>query len=188
MNRVMETDRELLTSPAGFGTLFERHGRAIYNYCFRRTADWSAAEDITSVVFLEAWRKRKDVRPHGASVLPWLYGVATNVLRNRSRSLRRHRAALERLPRGHEPDFADDVAERLDDEHLMRAVLDTFRALPKRDQDVLALCVWSELSYEEAAVALDVPVGTIRSRLSRARARLRDEAELAPQRRAVPNE
>jgi RNA polymerase sigma factor (sigma-70 family) len=188
MNRVMETDRELLDSPAGFGTLFERHGRAIYNYCFRRTADWSAAEDLTSVVFLEAWRKRKDVRLHQATVLPWLYGVATNVLRNRSRSLRRYRAALERLPRGHEADFADDVAERLDDQYRMRAVLDAFRALPKRDQDVLALCMWSELSYEEAAVALDVPVGTIRSRLSRARARLRDEADPAPQRRAVPNE
>ena len=67
-------------------------------------------------------------------------------------------------------------------------MLDAFRALPKRDQDVLALCVWSNLSYEQAAVALDVPVGTIRSRLSRARARLRNEADLAPQRRAVPNE
>ena len=186
MNRVMETDRELLSGPAGFGTLFERHGRAIYNYCFRRTADWSAAEDLTSVVFLEAWRKRKDVRLQGESLLPWLYGVATNVLRNRSRSLRRHRAALERLPRGHEADFADDVAERIDDESQMAVVLDAFLALPKRDQDVLALCVWSELSYEEAAVALDVPVGTVRSRLSRARARLRDEFELAPQRRAVP--
>jgi RNA polymerase sigma factor (sigma-70 family) len=188
MNRVMETDRELLTSPTGFGTLFERHGRAIYNYCFRRTADWAAAEDLASVVFLEAWRKRRDIRLQDGSVLPWLYGVATNVLRNRSRSLRRHRRALERLPRGHEQDFADDAAERLDDERQMRTILVAFQALPKRDQDVLSLCVWSELSYEEAAVALDVPVGTVRSRLSRARARLRDEAEVAPQRRAVPNE
>ena len=70
----------------------------------------------------------------------------------------------------------------------MRSILEAFQALPKRDQDVLALCVWSELSYEQAAVALDVPVGTVRSRLSRARARLRDRAELAPQRRPVPNE
>jgi RNA polymerase sigma-70 factor, ECF subfamily len=188
MNRVMETDRELLNSPAGFGTLFERHGRAIYNYCFRRTADWSAAEDLTSIVFLETWRKRSAVRLQGETVLPWLYGVATNVMRNRSRSLRRHRAALERLPHGHEADFADDVADRIDDEQQMRAILETFHTLPKRDQDVLALCVWSELSYEEASVALDVPIGTVRSRLSRARARLHDEAEISPRRRPVPNE
>jgi RNA polymerase sigma factor (sigma-70 family) len=185
MNRVMETDRELMRTPAGFGRLFERHGRAVYNYCFRRTADWSAAEDLTSVVFLEAWRRRKDVRLDGDSLLPWLYGVATNVLRSRSRSLRRYRAALERLPRGHESDFADDVDGRLDDECRMRDVLVAIQLLPQRDQDVLALCVWSELSYEQAALALELPVGTVRSRLSRARRRLRDESEISPQRRAV---
>ena len=185
----METDRELLrqADPAAFGTLFERHGRAVYNYCFRRTADWAAAEDLTSVVFLEAWRKRKELRLHGDTLLPWLYGVATNVLRNRGRSLKRYRAALDHLTVEHEADFADDVAGRIGDEQQMRHVLATFRLLPKRDQDVLALCVWSELSYEEAAVALDLPVGTVRSRLSRARSRLRDEVEISPQRRAVPN-
>jgi RNA polymerase sigma-70 factor, ECF subfamily len=72
MNRVLEADRELLRTPSGFGRLFERHGRAVYNYCFRRTADWSAAEDLTSVVFLEAWRRRKDLRLDGDSLLPWL--------------------------------------------------------------------------------------------------------------------
>jgi RNA polymerase sigma-70 factor (ECF subfamily) len=192
---VMETasDRELWASAAGgepdaFGALFERHGRAVYNYCFRRTADWAVAEDLSSVVFLEAWRRRKDVRLHGESLLPWLYGIATNVLRNRSRSRRRYRAALERIPRGHEPDFADDIADRLGDEQQMRDVLVAVRSLPKRDQEVLALCVWSELTYEEAAVALDLPVGTVRSRLSRARARLRNDAEISPRRRAVPNE
>jgi RNA polymerase sigma factor (sigma-70 family) len=195
MNVVMETvpDPELWTraadgEPAAFGELFERHGRAVYNYCFRRTADWTVAEDLSSVVFLEAWRRRKDVRLHGESLLPWLYGVATNVLRNRSRSLRRYRAALERIPRGHEPDFADDIADRLGDEEQMRHVLEAIELLPKRDQDVLALCVSSELTYEEAAVALNLPVGTVRSRLSRARARLRNEAEISPQRRTVPNE
>jgi RNA polymerase sigma factor (sigma-70 family) len=192
---VMETasDRDLWArtaggDPAAFGELFERHGRVVYNYCFRRTADWAAAEDLSSVVFLEAWRRRKEVRLHGESLLPWLHGVATNVLRNHSRSLRRYRAALERLPRAHEPDFADDVAGRLADEEQMRDVLDTLRSLPRRDQDVLALCVWSGLTYEEAAVALDLRVGTVRSRLSRARARLRAESEISPPRRAVPNE
>ena len=185
----METDRQLLrqADPAAFGTLFERHGRAVYNYCFRRTADWAAAEDLTSVVFLEAWRRRRDVRIHGDTLLPWLYGVATNVLRNRGRSLKRYRAALDRLTIEHEADFADDVVGRLDDARQMEQVLAIFGLLPKRDQDVLALCVWSQLSYEEAAIALDLPVGTVRSRLSRARSRLRDESEISPQRRAVPN-
>jgi RNA polymerase sigma factor (sigma-70 family) len=187
MNRVMETDRQLLrqADPAAFGTLFERHGRAIYNYCFRRTADWAAAEDLTSVVFLEAWRKRKDVRIHGDSLLPWLYGVAANVLRNRNRTVRRYRAALERMPPEHEVDFAEDAAARVDDERRMRDVLESFRLLPKRDQEVLALCVWSSLSYEEAAVALDLPVGTVRSRLSRARRRLDEGAAISAQRRAL---
>jgi RNA polymerase sigma-70 factor, ECF subfamily len=186
----VETDRQLLRNadPASFGTLFERHGKAIYNYCFRRTADWATAEDLTSVVFLEAWRKRKEVRLQGDSLLPWLYGVATNVLRNRSRSLRRYRAALERLPRGVEADFADDVAGRLDDERQMCAVLEAVRQLPTREQDVFALCAWSELSYEEAAVALGVPLGTVRSRLARARARLHARLEISPERRPVPNE
>jgi RNA polymerase sigma-70 factor (ECF subfamily) len=190
MNGVMETDRELLrqADPAAFGTLFDRHGRAVYNYCFRRTGDWAAAEDLTSVVFLEAWRKRKALRLHDDTLLPWLYGVATNVLRNRGRSLKRYRAALDRLAVEHEADFADDAAARIDDERQVQQVLAIFGLLPKRDQDVLALCVWSELSYEEAAVALELPIGTVRSRLSRARSRLQDQVEISPQRRAVPNE
>jgi RNA polymerase sigma factor (sigma-70 family) len=70
--------------------------------------------------------------------------------------------------------LADDADARLDDERRMRGVLKSLGRLPGREQDVLALCAWADLSYEEAAVALGVPVGTVRSRLSRARARLRE--------------
>jgi RNA polymerase sigma factor (sigma-70 family) len=160
--------------PDAFGTLFERHARTVYNYLFRRTADWDLAEDLTSVVFLEAWRKRERVRLEGEHALPWLLGVATNVLRNRRRSQWRHRAALQRIPRERGDEFADDADARLDDEKRMRTVLRSLASLPAREQDVVALCAWAELSYEEAAVALDVPVGTVRSRLSRARARMRE--------------
>jgi RNA polymerase sigma factor (sigma-70 family) len=160
--------------PDAFGVIFERHARGIYNHLFRRTADWSLAEDLTSVVFLEAWRRRSDVRLERDLALPWLLGVATNVLRNRRRSQWRYRAALERVPRERVEDFATDADSRLDDEHRMRGVLSSLAKLPKREQDVIALCVWAELSYEEAAVALDIPVGTVRSRLSRAKARLRE--------------
>jgi RNA polymerase sigma-70 factor (ECF subfamily) len=160
--------------PEAFGVLFERHARPVYNHLFRRTADWSLAEDLTSVVFLEAWRRRADVRLEHDLALPWLLGVATNVLRNRRRSQWRYRAALERVPRERVEDFADDADSRLEDEQRMQAVLGSLSRLPKREQDVIALCVWADLSYEEASVALDIPVGTVRSRLSRARARLRE--------------
>jgi RNA polymerase sigma-70 factor, ECF subfamily len=173
------TDAELWRQAAdgdaeAFGTLFERHARSVYNYLFRRTGDWSLAEDLTSIVFLEAWRRRKDVRLERDPALPWLLGVATNVLRNRRRSQWRHRAALERVPRERAPDFAADADARLDDARRAGSALRALGKLPKREQDVLALCGWANLSYDEAAAALDLPVGTVRSRLSRARARLLD--------------
>ena len=159
--------------PDAFGALYERHARAIYNYLFRRCADWSLAEDLMSVVFLDAYRRRSTARIDEDKVLPWLYGVATNVLRNQRRSLRRHADALNRLPPPeHVLGIAGEAAERVDAERRMRAVLAALKQLPQSDRDVLALCVWSELSYEDAAVALDIPVGTVRSRLSRARRRL----------------
>ena len=157
-----------------FGVLFERHARSVYNYLFRRTADWSTAEELTSVVFLEAWRRRDQVELERDDAIPWLLGVATNVLRNLRRSQRRHRAALERLPRERTEDFAAEVDARLDDERQMRAAVDLLGKLPRADQDVLALCVWEELTYGQAALALGIPVGTVRSRLSRSRARLRE--------------
>ena len=157
-----------------FGLLFERHAKLIYNYCFRRSGDWAAAEDMLSIVFLEAWRQRDKELPPG-KVLPWLYGIATNVVRNRRRSELRFAAALRRLPaRRPEFSFAEGVDQRLDDERQMRRVLVLLAQLPKREQDVFALCAWSQLSYEDAALALGEPVGTIRSMLSRARRRLRE--------------
>lgn len=161
---------------AAFGELFERHARAIYNYCFRRTADWSVAEELTSIVFLEAWRRRNKELAEDKG-LPWLYGIATHVVRNRRRSARRYAGALARLPAPRpEPGFADDIDQRLDDQAQMARVLAAAKSLPQRQQDVLALCVWSGLTYEEAAVALGVPVGTVKSALSRARERLREHA------------
>ena len=177
------TDRQLWDGAArgdtgAFAVLFERHATRVYNYCFRSTADWTLAEDLTSIVFLEAWRRRREVRLHGDYALPWLLGVATNVLRNHRRARRRYAAALARVHREHEPAFADDADARVDDERAMRALLGELARLPRREQEVVALCAWSELSYAEAAVALGVPVGTVRSRLSRASARLQAEPAL----------
>lgn len=175
------TDRKLWARVGGgdreaFGVLFDRHARSVYNFCFRRVADWAIAEDLTSVVFLQAWRHRWEPL-RGDSVLPWLLGIAVNVLRDHVRSLRRFRRALERMPPPLDvPDFAEELAGRMDDERLMRRLLKVLQKLPSPDQDVL-LCSWSGLSYDEIALALNLPVGTVRSRLHRARGRLR---ELAP--------
>lgn len=174
------TDSDLVAdlrdgSSAALGVLFDRYSDRIYNYCFRRTASWDVAEDATSATFLEAWKSRDRTQVYDESALPWLYGIATNVCRNLNRKQRRHLYAVGRLPRERDvPDHADGVADRLDDELRMSELLTAMRSLPQRDQDVLTLVAWSGLSYEQAAAALDVPVGTVRSRLARARRRLAD--------------
>jgi RNA polymerase sigma-70 factor, ECF subfamily len=153
-----------------FGEIYERHADAIYNFCFRRTGDWALAEDLTATVFLEAWRKRRRVVfDDEDAVRPWLFGVANNVLRNEARRHRRFVRALGDLAA---PRAASDSADRAADEAEMRRLLEAVSELPRREQDVLALCVFADLSYERAAVALGIPVGTVRSRLARARNRL----------------
>lgn len=157
--------------------LFDRHGDAIHSYLFRRTGDPTLAEELTAVVFLEAWRRCHDLELERESALPWLYGTATNVLRNQRRALRRHRAALARIPRpALEPDFADDAVERASDEAETRRLLPLLQQLRPAERELFGLCVLAELSYDEAAAALGIPVGTVRSRLSRARARLTELA------------
>ncbi|WP_250283652.1 MULTISPECIES: RNA polymerase sigma factor [unclassified Frankia] len=156
-----------------FGLLFRAHSSAVYTYCFRRLGSWSGAEDATSVVFLEAWRRRADAVALSGSLRPWLLGVATNVVRNQTRATRRYDAALYRLPPPDvEPDPADEVVARLDDEQRMQDILRELAVLNRGERDVVALVAMAGLSYAEAAVALGVPVGTVRSRLARARARL----------------
>jgi RNA polymerase sigma-70 factor (ECF subfamily) len=141
------------------------------------------AEDLTSVVFLEAWRRRSEVRFSGDSALPWLLGVATNATRNAQRSLRRHNLLLAKLPPpGEEADIAVDAAARVDQERLAQHLLCAMGGLRQAEKEVLALCDWAGLSYAEAAVAMGVPEGTVRSRLFRARQHLRDLADDSQQR------
>ena len=162
-------------TPERFGELFEEHADTVYNFCFRRLADWALAEDMTSAVFLEAWRRRGQVDLVAEPPLPWLLGVASNLRRNHRRSLRRARAALARFHAAAAvPDFGDELADRIDAERQMRAVHARIGALADQEREALELCVWAELPYADAARALGVPVGTVRSRLSRARARLRE--------------
>lgn len=167
--------------PDAFGILFDRHADAVYNHCFRRTGSWSTAEDLMSGVFLDAWRRRRDVRLDvDGSILPWLLAVANNAIRNQRRFLRRQHRLMTRLPPALPlaGDGTDSIIDRVDSQRQMQVVLDAIQDLSDAEKDVLSLCVWSELSYEAAAVALGIPVGTVRSRLSRARQKLRTKVDV----------
>lgn len=173
------------SDPTPFGLLFERHVDRIFWHCRRQVDSRDEAEDLTSVVFLEAWRRRNEVvfGEHD-SVLPWLLAVANSAVRNRRRTVRRHRNLLAKLPtQPAEEEQHDGVAEPAalarDDRHVLAA----FRQLRPSEQDVLALCVWHNLSPEDAALALGLPTATVKSRLTRARSRLRELADREEARR-----
>ncbi|MEV4282318.1 RNA polymerase sigma factor [Actinoplanes xinjiangensis] len=156
-----------------FAAVFERHSRAVYNHAFRLTGSWSVAEDVTSATFLTAWRRRADVRLVDGSPLPWLLVTAGHHARTEQRTLTRWRHRLFRAPTDDTiADPADDVAGRLDDETRMREVLTAVRRLPRAEREAVALCLWSGLPYPEAAAILGVTESSVRSRVSRARARL----------------
>ncbi|MEU9352478.1 RNA polymerase sigma factor [Streptomyces griseoloalbus] len=182
-----------------FAWLFRTHAQAVHGHAARWLGDPSAAEDVVSLTFLEAWRLRERLLTDGEftaqvglegeaddGLRAWLFGISTNVLRNTRRAARRHKAALDRLPDRRAdaravPDFADALVGRMEDAERLAAARAALEQLRPREREVFALCVWSELSYADAAAALQVPVSTVRSRLSRARQRLRRlaEAELA---------
>jgi RNA polymerase sigma-70 factor (ECF subfamily) len=149
-----------------FGRVYDRHLQRVKRHC-RRIADRPEdADDLVAITFLEAWRRRGSVRFVDGSLLPWLLVTATNAGRNLQRSARRHRALLERLAR--EP-LADTDFD-LDDAEQTRLAL---AGLSGKHREVLALCVLEGYSEREAADALGVPTGTIKSRLSRAKGELR---------------
>jgi RNA polymerase sigma factor (sigma-70 family) len=176
-------DRELWGRAAGgdegaFAELFERHAEAVWNHAYRLTGSWSGAEDLTSTTFLTAWRRRADVTLVRDSALPWLYTVAGNAARDEYRGARRRLRLLRRIP---DPpvvsDHADAVAEQLDGEQRLRQVVEAVRTLPKAQREVVELCLLGDLSIGDAAALLTVAEVTVRSHLSRARARLRSLLE-----------
>jgi RNA polymerase sigma factor (sigma-70 family) len=168
-----------------FAAVFDRHSRAVYNHAFRLTGSWSVAEDVTSATFLTAWRRRAEVHLVDGSPLPWLLVTAGHHARTEQRTLTRWRHRLFRAP-GDDTvaDPADDVAGRLDDETRMREVLAAIRGLPRAEREAVALCLWSGVSYPEAAAALGVTESSVRSRVSRARSRL--SRQLTPGSRVRP--
>jgi RNA polymerase sigma factor (sigma-70 family) len=160
-----------------FGQLFDRHAGAVYSYLFRLTANWSEAEDLTSAVFLQAWRRRAQVVIDRDSSLPWLLGVARRLAQNSRRARTRYQAALARIGThlaegGSAADPADAVVGRLDSEQQMARLRSAIARLPRHEREAVELCIWAELDQQAAAVTLGVKVGTVKSRLYRARRRL----------------
>ncbi|MEU7295163.1 RNA polymerase sigma factor [Streptomyces exfoliatus] len=159
---------------AAFAEIFDDHARVVYAHAVRTTGDWALAEDVMSLTFLEAWRLRDKLRDEVRSVRAWLLGIATNVMRNTSRSARRHREAMSRLSLPEPlPDFSDEVVGQMVDAQRLAAAARALQRLKRTEREVFALVVWSDLGYAAAAEALGIPVGTVRSRLSRAREKLR---------------
>lgn len=166
--------------PSALTALFDRHADTVHTFAFRRTASWSSAEDITQATFLTTWRRaaaRDLPRLDHPTALPWLLGVADHESRSLYRAALRRRRLQQRLDTVpvadlDAADHATAVAERLDDERQMGRVRAAVRVLPAHQRVVVELVVWSGLSLAEAASALGVAEGTVKSRLSRARRRL----------------
>ncbi|MFI5606208.1 RNA polymerase sigma factor [Amycolatopsis sp. NPDC051903] len=186
----VSVDADLFVRAAGgderaFGELFERHVQAVWNHAYRLTGSWAAAEDLTSNTFLIAWRKRGELKLVRDSALPWLYTVAGNLARTEHRGARRRLRLLTRIPGAAPvPDHAEAVAEQVDGQARLRAVLEAVRGLPKAQRQVVELCLLGDLSIADAAALLEVAEVTVRSHLSRARGHLRallDEKPLEDQ-------
>lgn len=158
---------------AAFEALFDEMAQPVYGHALWLTGSWSAAEDVVSLTFLEAWRLRHRIDADGGSLRPWVLGIATNVARNLRRASRRYQDALARMPRGEAvPDFTEEIVDRIEAAERLDAIQKVFGSLRRTEREVFALCVWAGLDHAEAAQALGVAVGTVRSRLSRARKRL----------------
>lgn len=171
-----ETDAELWRrgDQAAFATLFDRHAEAVWNHGYRLTASWSMAEDLTSATFLAAWRRRSEITLVRDSALPWLYTVAGNLARTEFRRLGRFRRALKRVSDPEVvPDHAESVVAAVDDDRELRRVLEVVRGMPTAEREAVELCLLGEVPTAAAAEVLGVAEVTVRSRISRARARLR---------------
>jgi len=154
-------------SKDAFAAVYEQHLAAISGYLRRRLGD-DAAEDAAAEVFFRAFRAPGPTDEARATTLPWLYGIAANVIAERRRADRRRLRAMERLA-ADRPPSGPDLSEGVGlDPELMRAV----RKLRPADRETLLLIAWADLSYEQTAEALQIPVGTVRSRLVRVRRQL----------------
>jgi RNA polymerase sigma-70 factor (ECF subfamily) len=173
------TDAELVASslrePDAFTQLFERHWQALFRFCQSRAG--SAGEDIAAEAFRVAFDRRRRYDARYSDARPWLFGIATNLLRDHFRTAKREE---HKLTRSAALDSAAQTGDELND--LERQLLgpqlaDALQGLPAADRDALLLLAWADLDYEQISQALGVPLGTVRSRIHRARQRVRDYLE-----------
>ena len=162
--------------PRALGELFDRYSRQVYNFAFRRTASWALAEEVTQATFVSLWRRSRTLSGGLDNGRGWLFAIAENECRNAVRAVVRADRLSTRL-RDHADadvvaDPADGVSDRIDAERAMVELRGVLRRLPTHEQRTIELVVWSGLSTAEAAAALGVAEGTVKSRLSRARGRL----------------
>lgn len=163
--------------PERFALVFDRHFPAIYRYVARRVGP-DGADDLAGEVFRIAFERRVAFDPRCASARPWLYGIATNVVRGRYRSEQRKLRALQRSAAAARVAMSDEsfdrTVERIDAEAEAGRVALALAFLEGRDRDALVLFAVEGLSYREVADALGVPLGTVRSRINRARSQIRE--------------
>ncbi|MFG2454993.1 RNA polymerase sigma factor [Streptomyces sp. NPDC048512] len=163
-----------LEEPELFATLYDRYAPDVHRYAARRLGD-AAADDITADTFLVAFRIRSRYDQSRANARPWLYGIAGNLIGKQRRAEVRALRALART--GHDPLGAsggpfwpEDTDSRIAAQGPLAGAL---AGLSAPDRHVLLLVAWAELTYQEVAEALGIPVGTVRSRLNRARRKVR---------------
>lgn len=161
--------------PERFAVLFDRHAAEFHRYVARRL-DASTADDLVSEAFLIAFRKRAQFDSDRSDARPWLYGIVTRLVdQHRRKEARKYRAlargSISPVEEGHD----ERVTARVAAESTHRELGTAMAGLAARDRDALLLYAWQELPYEDIAEALNIPVGTVRSRLNRARRKLRKE-------------
>jgi RNA polymerase sigma factor (sigma-70 family) len=184
-DRVPGTDADViacsLDDPERFAAIFDRHATEIHRYVARRLGPQPAA-DVVSEVFLAAFRNRTRYRMDRADARPWLYGIATRMISQQLRADGRRARLLAAVPAPPSAEFPfDDISERVAAQRLRPVLRDLLAGLSPTNRELVLLVAWAELTYEQAAQALEIPVGTVRSRLHRVRAKARrtiDHAEL----------
>ena len=173
----MSTDSSIiarsLTQPTLFGELFHRHAPRIHRYVARRAGD-RIADDVTSETFLIAFEKRERFDRSHEDASPWLLGIATNVIHRHRIAEARNLRAIERgVEEAATSGGIDATSQAIDAEAEVRRLAGELRKMRATDRDCLLLYAWEDLSYDQIAVAMQIPVGTVRSRLNRARRILR---------------
>lgn len=167
-------ERVLQHDVRAFGVLHARHVDRVYRHCYGRLGDRADAEEAANQVFILTWRRRSHLRVDGTGLLPWLFAVAGRVCDsvNRSRH-RRERLVRRSVPASQQSFVEDGIDDRISAQRHAAALRTAIARLSPANQDVLWLCAVESLTHSQAAAALGVPVGTVKSRLSRAVHRLR---------------